>query len=178
MTNLIDVTISNEGSEVIDLSYVKAYAQLTTTYQDTLLTTLIKSARKDIENYADISIVTKTIRAEWSEVSEYAILPKPKIGEVATMTTGNETSLILADYTFKGSDKKRVLGNFPDGLVLTYDAGYGTDTPEDLKMAICKKVLMDFEHRTGINIANSQADLLPNSWEKTAINYRPTWKVF
>jgi len=177
-TNLIDVSISDEGSEVVDLTYVKLYCQIDGSNHDALLMTLIKSARQDVEKYADISIVTKTIRAEWTSVSEYAILPKPRINDIDSVFDSQENELFLdSAYQIRGQDKKRIIGDFSNGLVVTYGAGYGTDVPEDLKMSITKKVLMDFEARTGLSVSNSQSLLLPNSWEKTAIAYRPTWMI-
>ena len=176
MTNLIDVSFSNEGSEVIDLTYVKTYAIISTDSFDTLLTDLIKSARMEVEKTAQISIVTKTVRAEWSEVSDNCILPYPKINSITSLVSGTTTLILDSDYKVKGQDKKTIYGTFSDGLVATYTAGYGSNTPEDLKRCIAKKVLEDFEQRTGIS--SNQSYLLPNNWQKVALSYRPTWLMF
>lgn len=176
MTKLIDVTFSSEGNEVIDLTYVKSFATISTDSFNTLLTDLIKSARIEIEKVAQISIITKTVRAEWSEVSDSCVLPFPKINTIASLVSGTTTLTLDSDYTVKGQDKKTIYGTFASGLVATYTAGYGVDTPEDLKRCIAKKVLEDFEQRTGISV--SQSYLLPNNWRNTALSYRPTWIMF
>jgi uncharacterized phiE125 gp8 family phage protein len=176
-TNLIDVSFSNEGNEVIDLTYVKSFASISTATHDVLLNNLIKSARIEIEKVAQISIVTKTVRAEWSEAYGAIKLPNPKILTITTVTDGDEVAQVLdTNYKVRGGEKKTIYGDFPNGLIATYTAGYGNDTPEDLKMCIAKHVLENFEQRTGI--AAGQSSLLPNNWRVTALNYRPTWIMF
>jgi uncharacterized phiE125 gp8 family phage protein len=175
-TNLIDVTFSSEGSEVVDLTYVKLYAAISTSTHDTLLTSLIKAARIEIEKLASISIVTKTVRAEWDYVNESVVLPYPKINSITSLVSGEDTLTLDTDYTVKGSSKKTIYGTFVNGLVATYTAGYGDSTPEDLKLAIAKHALENFEQRTGI-VTNS-SNVLPNNWRVTALNYRPTWLMF
>ena len=176
MTNLIDVSFSSEGNEAIDLTYVKSFASISTTTHDTLLTNLIKAARIEIENLAQISVITKTVRAEWSYVSESVVLPYPKIGAITSLVSGTTTLVLDTDYTVRGFVKKTIYGTFSSGLVATYAAGYGSDTPEDLKMCMAKHVLESFEQRTGIS--TSASNLLPNNWRTTALNYRPTWIMF
>lgn len=144
---------------------------------DVLLNDLIKSARTEVEKLGGISIVEKTIRAEWSEAYEYVRLPYPKIKDIDTVYDGNETELELSNsYSVRGQDKKTIFGDFPGGLVVTYTAGYGDSTPEDLKLAIAKKVSEDFEQRTGIALESNS--LLHNNWRPTVLNYRPTWMMF
>lgn len=176
MTNLIDVSFSSEGSEVIDLAYVKDYAIISTDNFDTLLNDLIKSARIEVEKVAQISIITKTVRVEWSQVSDDCVLPYPKINSITSLVSGTTTLTVNSDYTVKGQDKKTIYGTFSDGLVATYTAGYGDSTPEDLKRCIAKKVLEDFEQRTGYSA--NQSNLLPNNWRTVALSYRPTWLMF
>jgi uncharacterized phiE125 gp8 family phage protein len=175
-TNLIDVTFSSIGSEVVDLAYVKLYAAISTSTHDTLLTSLIKAARVEIEKLASIAIVTKTVRAEWDYVNESVVLPYPIINSINSVVSGEDTLVLDADYIVKGSKKKTIYGTFVNGLVVTYTAGYGSSTPEDLKLAIVKHVVDNFVQRYGISLSSSS--ILPNNWRTIALNYRPTWMMF
>ena len=172
-TILYDVSISNEGNEVVELSFVKSFAGISTNTFDTLLTSLIKTARQEVEQYASISIVTKTIRAEWTETSQYVDLPYPLIGSITSVVSDGATLVLDTGYTVKGQDKKRIYGTFPKGLVVTYAAGYGVNLPEDLKLCITKNVAENFEQRSGF--AFNQVALLPNNWRNVAMKYRPKW---
>jgi hypothetical protein len=176
MTNLIDVSFSNEGEEVVSSSYVKNFAAITTTTFDDLISILIKTARIEIEKLSQLSIITKTVRAEWSCVNESISLPYPKIISIVSLESGTSILVEGINYKVKGLSNKTIYGNFTDGLVVNYTAGYGITVPEDLKMCIAKHVLENFEQRTGISV--SQNYLLPNNWRKTALSYRPTWIMF
>lgn len=173
ITNLIDISVVEEQAEVIDLAYVKKYLVISTDSFDSLLNDLIKAARIEVEKLAQISIVEKTIKAEWSEAYEFVNLPNPKINSVISVKDGNDIDVY---HTKKGIDKVRIIGDFPSGLKVEYTTGYGSSTPEDLKLAIVKKISEDFEHRTGTSLETN--NLLPNNWRVTAINYRPTWLMF
>lgn len=173
ITNLIDISVVEEQAEVIDLAYVKEYLVISTDSFDLLLNDLIKAARIEVEKLAQISIVEKTIKAEWSEAYEFVNLPNPKINSVISVKDGNDIDVY---HTKKGIEKVRIIGNFPSGLKVEYTTGYGSSTPEDLKLAIVKKISEDFEYRTGTSLETN--NLLPNNWRATAINYRPTWLMF
>lgn len=178
-TNLISVTETNVGAEVIDLTYVKLYCSISTSTHDTLLTSLIKSARTEIEKLAKISIVTRTLTAIWSEAYTYVDLPRPQINGITSVSTGDNIYTVDNGYTIVESNPSRIYGDYPNGLKVVYTAGYGTDTPEDLKLAMAKKVLEDFEQRTGIKIqSNNNSVLLPNNWRPVVLNYRPGWMMF
>lgn len=175
-TLLYDVTFSDEGSEVVDLAYVKSFSAITTTTHDALLTNLIKSCRAEIEKVAGISIIERTITAEWYSVNEECSLPYPIINSITSVESDGTALTANVGYKVIGTSKKTIIGTFPRGLKVIYTAGYGANCPDDLKLCIAKAVLEIFENRTGISVENS--NLLPNSWRSVAINYRPTWLIF
>lgn len=175
-TNLIEVVLSDEEAEVIDLNYVKRYATIETDVHNTLLSSLIISARQEVERFAQISIVSRQITAEWSEAYEFVRLPYAPHGSIITVKDGDNNLLTLdSDYKVKGTKHKMIYGDFSNGLKVNYHAGYNSDTPDSLKLAMTKNVLENFELRTGINISNNNASLLPNNWRNVALLYRPTW---
>lgn len=169
-TILIDVSLTEVGDEVIDLAYVKSFSSISTTIHDSLLTNLIKSCRAEIEKLAGISIIEKEIVAEYECINESALLPFSPIGDIISVEID---SIATNNYTLKGLKNKRLYGNFPNGAVVTYNAGFGANCPEDLKLCIAKFVLETFENRVGI--LSGSNNLLPNNWRSVALNYRPTW---
>jgi len=176
ITNLIEVVLSEDETEVIDIAYVKTYATIETDSFDTLLNSLIIAARQEIEKYSQVSIVERQITAEWSEAYDFVRLPYMPHGTIITVKDGDDTLLTLdSDYKVKGTKQKIIYGNFTKGLKVNYHAGYGSDTPQALKLAMTKNVIENFEQRTGITISNNNASLLPNNWRKVALAYRPTW---
>lgn len=176
-TNLIGVKELSVDTNLINLDYIKRYLSIDTDTHNILLEDLCKSATVEIEKFAGISIYAKTIRAEWLEAYEFVNLPKPIINEILTVKNGlDDTLTIETDYKVRGDDKKRICGDFINGLVVTYTAGYGINCPSDLKLAIVKNIAENFEQRTGIVMNNS--NLLPNNWRTIALTYRPSWLMF
>jgi len=176
VTNLIEVICSDDEAEVIDLEYVKRYATIETDVHDDLLNTLIISAREELEKYTQVSIVSRKVTAEWSEAYGFVRLPYSPHGTIITVKDGEDIELVLnEDYKVKGTKEKIIYGNFLKGLKVNYHAGYNSDTPDALKLAMTKNVIENFEQRLGINVSNNNATLLPNNWRKVALAYRPSW---
>lgn len=174
-TNLIEVVKTDEQAEVINIAYVKTYLGIETSVHDTLLNSLIKSAREEFEKVSQVSVIERTVETIWSEAYTFVRLPLVPNRDIISVKDFDDTNLTLAiEYKVQGANEKRIIGNFSNGLKVTYTTGYGVDnTPEDIKLAITKNVVENFEMRTGIGATN--AKLLPNNWRKTAIKYRPLW---
>lgn len=175
ITNLIEVVKSPNESEVIDSSYVKTYLGIETNVHDILLNRLIISAREEFEKVSQVAVVNRQITAIWSEAYKYVRLPYMPHGDIISVKNTNNTLLILdTDYKVQGVTEKRIYGDFPAGLKVNYHAGFdSSEIPEDIKLAITKNVVENFEVRTGISAKNVY--LLPNNWRKVAASYRPTW---
>jgi uncharacterized phiE125 gp8 family phage protein len=175
-TNLIDVIRVKTGAEVVDTAFVKRYLSISTDTHDALLNDLIIAAREEIEKASCLSLVLQTVTAEWSAAYGDTRLPYPKIIAITSAKDNDNNILTLnTGYTLKGQDKKIITGDFQNGLVLVYTAGYGVNTPTDLKLAIAKHVSENFEVRTGISLSGAGMKLLPNNWRTTAAMYRPSW---
>ena len=174
ITNLIEVIKSEDEAEVIDIPYVKRYLGIETAVHDTLLTQLIIVARQEFEQASQVSVVSRQVTAIWSEAYTSVVLPLIPPGTIISVKDIDDTVLVLdSDYKVQGSKQKRIYGDFPNGLKVNYHAGYNSDTPEEIKLAMTKNVVENFEMRTGISSKN--ITLLPNNWRNVAINYRPTW---
>jgi uncharacterized phiE125 gp8 family phage protein len=175
-TNLIDTIRVKTGAEVVDTAFVKRYLSISTDTHDALLNDLIIAAREEIEKMSCLSLVLQTITAQWSAAYGDIRLPYPKIIDIISVKDNYDNILTLnASYTVMGQDKKIISGGFANGLVLVYTAGYGVNTPTDLKLAIAKHVSENFEVRTGISLSGAGMKLLPNNWRTTAAIYRPLW---
>lgn len=175
VTNLIEVISSDEEAEVVDATYVKRYLGIETAVHDTLLDTLIVSAREEFEKASQVSVIKRQVTAIWSEAYTFVRLPLIPHGTIISVKNTADTVLVLdSNYTVQGTKEKRIYGDFSSGLKVNYDAGYeAADVPELIKLAITKNVVENFEIRTGISAKNTT--LLPNNWRKVALKYRPTW---
>ena len=175
ITNLIEVSFSDEEAEVIDIAYAKRFLSIETAVHDTLLNELIISGREEFEKASQMSVIKRQVTAIWSEAYTFARLPYMPHGTIISVKKADETALVIdTDYTVQGLKEKRIYGNFPKGLIINYNAGYeANEVPELIKLAIVKNVTENFEIRTGISAKNTM--LLPNNWRKVAIKYRPTW---
>ncbi len=175
ITNLIEVIKSEDEAEVIDIAYVKRYLGIETAVHDTLLNQLIIVARQEFEKASQVSVVERQITAIWSEAYTFVRLPYIPHGTIISVKNTADTVLVPdTDYKVQGSKEKRIYGDFASGLKVNYHVGYdAAEVPEDIKLAMTKNVVENFEMRTGISVKSTT--LLPNNWRKVALRYRPTW---
>jgi hypothetical protein len=120
----------------------KTHARITFTDDDNVPRNLLKAARRAIEKYTGLSIVTKTITVQVNNQAGGFELP---YGPVISVTTVKDVDGGALDYTTSGLEFK-TLTNAYSFAEIQYDAGLGT-VPEDLKLAIMKQAMWDYEHR-------------------------------
>lgn len=153
MSVLIDIKIDNEGSEVVTAADMRAYMLFSDTSQDTLITSLIKSARIKLEKYANISIVSKEIVAWYTtddDVIDLAYNPVASISEFYTHYRGEEKEYtVQEDYWVEGQVNKHIrLASTIDNNKY-YRIVYTTSAngSELCKLAIKQQVAEWFVHR-------------------------------
>lgn len=170
--NYIDIKRSESSpTEPVTLAQLKAQLYITFTDDDTLLTSLITQARKAIENYCNISIVTQTIILTADLYNEWELPYGPVTGITSVKTrSANEGSgpqtyttttsgwgydgdefitFIPADFgQFNPSIPYRGLPDYPypNRYRIQYNTGMAT-VPDDLKLAILQEAAYRFENR-------------------------------
>lgn len=162
-------------TEPVTLPEVKAHLIVTSTDDDTLLTALITSCRKAIEQYTNLSIVAKTIIFIADLYKEWELPYGPVVAITGVQTrTGTEGSgpqsytTLTSGWNQSGEDFISFIpvNNTPgydstyawwpdlpfsqnqlnNRYRITYTAGYGT-VPEPLKLAILNEIAYRYENR-------------------------------
>ena len=144
---IIDVRQTESGgSEPVSLTEIKAQAIITYSDDDTLLTRYGILARRAVENFCNISIVSKTVTLTAILLTEWELPYGPVTGINSVKTGGvNEGSGPLS-YSTASS------GWNIDGL----DFVTFIPVPQDLKQAVLLQCAYLYEHRGEEAAAGSQ----------------------
>lgn len=166
---LIDVQVSSApAAEPITASEFKSFANISYSDDDTLIGTLITSARESIEAYLKRALVTQTHIAYYKQYAKEVMLPYQPVSSVTTVEqVADDTTTTLTanqDYYVKGNLDKYLdftsVNGIPDGhhpfdntasygLKVTYVAGYGAASavPQAIKDAILRLTLFYYDNR-------------------------------
>ena len=168
---------SAPSAEPILLADAKLFMKLgADTTDDTLISNLIITARKLVEEYLNRSLITQKLAAYFNRYAGVVYLPHAPVSTITAVTTisqdNTETVLIVDDdYFVKGIDDKYIefVGNtvLPAGhsvrdtnidfsLKVEYTAGYGTagtDVPEPILEAIRRTVLYYYDNRDEVTFS-------------------------
>jgi uncharacterized phiE125 gp8 family phage protein len=177
MTLGLDVQIKTDlVTEPVTLAEAKSYLNVDYTSWDTLIGTLISSARTNLERYTGSTFATKTLVATYQKVAENIDIPYGPIQSITHVKSidesGTKTTLTAGtDYLVTGNNFKNIrFYGIDTPIEIEYVAGY-TALPTDLKVAILKQVAMDFEFRENV-MDSSQVTELSNGAKQHAQSYR------
>ncbi len=174
---LTELKVVNPPAIEMDLATVKSYLRIDFTDDDTLITTLIQSARERAEQYCNRAFITQTLEAYYDKIERSFSLPRAPIQTVSNVMLVylNETSVLTAnaDYFILGNQDKWITitattYNLPPGfspgddisryhLDVTYTAGYGSsyaNVPMGIQEAIMKMTGAAYELREDGMITN------------------------
>lgn len=166
-------------TEPVELDEVKTFLSidLDTEEHDSLLTSLITTARQAVETYTGLSLVDSSVVAQFDNIYDNVELP---YGPVKSLTSvvdydGDAVTDYKTTGLFNGFVKLAYVSETPvDAAYLT---GYVGAIPEALKTAIKKKIATDFEQRTGFDVSGkATVQVYPNDWKAEAAPYsRKRW---
>lgn len=145
------------AKEVWTLNEVKNYLKVDTSADDTLITTLLQSAREIAERYLNQALITQTITEKLDRLSSpviyLSVSPVIAVSSFQYANSQNTTQTYdAANYVVDTFDKPARLsvaygktwptlyGNIND-VTITYTAGYSTE-PSGVPMQIRQAVLM------------------------------------
>lgn len=156
---------------LITISYVKSLLGITTTTDDTLMTSLLGARSVDFEEFESVAR-TEYKSGDKSHIlfmDHHPITAVASIYDDVDLTYGADTLIDSSDYSFITGKGIIFLksGYFAKGInnvKVTYTAGYTTATvPEDLKLAIANLVIADYlELKGGVN-----------AFEGESLTYKP-----
>lgn len=183
--------ITEPATEPITLSEAKAWLRVTSTAEDTLITALIKTARKQVENRTQRALITQ----EWQLVltsSEFNQSDLIYIGRiplqsepsltVGYLTGGAYTEMYAADFEVNYQANPAIIriinkpsvDNSINAVKITFTAGYGdtaADVPEDIKTAMKYMIGHYYENRQDV-VTGTQVNEMPKASEFILEAYR------
>lgn len=148
---MLNIEILEEiGGEPVTLAEAKEYCRIDNDYtgEDDLINDLIKAARRAIEKYANISLVKKRIKV-FSDTNKTLWLPYSPVIEIESVKDVNDN-----DIPYDGAIKFKVKINRSGEYFVTYTTGF-TPLPTDLKLAVLKQVLTDYDNRENFTVSNN-----------------------
>ena len=159
--NYVLHTSFTEAEDLIEpvlLTEMKTYLRISPdeTFNDALVTQLIKTARQQLEGYLNISLVDKTVTARLQNEIGYMQLPYSAPSITITEVTDDDDNVIDSDnYKLKGNmlsvySTPTAINNFYSGCsiaTVVYDVAYPDGLPEHYKTAIMQQVSWLYERR-------------------------------
>ena len=154
------------AKEVFTLNEVKNYLKVDTSADDTLITTLLQSAREVAERYLNQALITQTITEKFDRLSNptlyLSVSPVIAVTNFQYADSQNTTQTFAAtEYvvdTFSkparlslayGKTWPTLYGNIND-VTITYTAGYDTESsgvPFQIRQAILLMIADTYENR-------------------------------
>lgn len=172
----------------VALAEAKDFMLITSTAQDVLITSLIKAATKQIENYTNQVFVVRTFMGEFStlftsntETYPWVKVRRAPLNTITTVQISSGGSFIDESFQIKKpahgfarillDDFSTTIDKIPYPLQIEFSAGYGdaSDVPEDIKLAIKELVNFMFRNRGDCIDASSCALIAENSGLPTIV---------
>lgn len=158
-------------AEPLTATEAKAHLRVTTTAEDTLITSYIVAAREWVENWTGHVLVSRAITETFGEWGDYLTLryrPVTALGDITyTASDGEDTAYedgILRTFTYPATvypaSSFPVLGT-GGGISVEYTAGYASaaDVPQAFKQAML--LLIGHWHTTRAGAASDKMEEVP-----------------
>ncbi|MGF9562575.1 head-tail connector protein [Neorhizobium sp. JUb45] len=175
-------------AEPITLADVKAHLRLDDGNEDTLISSLITTAREHLERETGLCLITQTWRLcldLWPRdgILKIVRFPVQAIENVTVYdAAGAPVDVSLEDHLLDGQSRPVRLwlrdppapGQVMNGIEITFVAGFGeggADVPDGLKRAMLLHVAHMFAFR-GVVALESQPAGIPDGYERLIASYR------
>lgn len=152
----IAATTSNLSIEPVTLEQAKEACRVDFDEDDALLTRMISQCRRVIENFCNISIVSKQVSVVMDLITRTELPLGPVSGDIISFKDRNGNDIDTSFYRVSGISFKAIepLSHFLYNSTLVYNTGYAV-VDEDLKLAILSEISFRYENR-GDSIQNRQ----------------------
>lgn len=164
------------STEPVSAAEAKLFCKVTGTSEDALFPLFIRAARESIERFTNTSLAQKTLIAEWDKLPRDGIitLPYGPISSTALVVktideeSVEDTLTLNSEYYVMGLPWPKLrIGSIwstrSTRLQIEYVAGYGATgcpvLPAQLKVAIMKEILSQYDIRENLNVNNVGGEL-------------------
>lgn len=175
---------SASSSESVTAGEVKSYLRIQTTVDDTLIGTMIISARRQCENLIKRALIPSQFSLVMDSFENDILIPRPPLSSSSTdivISYTNFTGVIQAvDSTCYSIDYLSEPGhirlaydsvwpsdvrNYPGSVVISYRCGYTSSTiPQEVKQWICARVGAYYEHREPLILDGRSLNEIPRTF--------------
>lgn len=176
------------AEEPVTLAEAKAQCRVLDDYSDAELTAYIAAARRHVETYCGIKLVSQTVTVKGCRFAALESLPIAPVQSVSNLkyldTAGTEQTLATSVYEaaldglapfirLKAGQAWPGFMAVPDAIRLTLICGYGdaADVPADIKLAMRLLIADWFRVREDTNVG-SIVNPMPNGVRALLENYR------
>lgn len=178
------------AEEPLSLAETKVFLRVDSGDEDSLISTLIASARLHVEGITGRAMVDQTWRVlcdDWPIDAQISLPVAPfssLVGVTAYDANGDGTAINLAQFQSETSTQSarlilpKAVTDSPalrdvNGIEIDYVSGYGAaaDVPVDLKRACLALIGHWFEHRDAVFVAGSGA-IIPAGFDALLTNYK------
>ena len=138
---VLDVQFSLEGLDPVTVTDVKNWLKIDLPDDDALIAFLISGARTQIENYVNLSLVNRTVKATIKNGLGNFLLPYGPVKAITTTTTLSGDAITI-------TNQGNIINESFDGgnAVITYTAGF-TTLPANLRVAWLQQCAYLYENR-------------------------------
>lgn len=179
-TNIKDIKLveADDITEPVLLADAKDQLRITFTDDDAIITKLIKQARKSLEKYCCVSMVSKTVSLLIDLIREVE-LPYGPSQEVTSFSDSDGNAIDPSFYQLNGVSYTLIRPTSRSFInaVLVYTVGMDS-VEEDLQLAILQEVAFRYEHRG--DDADTRKSVNPGVCEAAQILAAPfireTWR--
>jgi len=186
---MVPEIVTPPASEPVTLSEAKAQLSVTSSAHDTRITSLITTARRQVERYLKRALITQTWKVYYNCFHAVMELPYPPLqsvthvkyyddsGTLQTLSSdlywedlASEPGKIVRKYD---AVYPELLAGRPNAVEIQYVAGYGDadDVPEEIRHAILMLVTDYFDNR-GEVVVGSIAQRIPGFIKDLVHDYR------
>ncbi|MDM9647982.1 head-tail connector protein [Rhizobium sp. S163] len=168
--------ITPPASEPITLAETKSHLRLDDTNEDTLLASLIRTAREHLERTTGLSLIAQTWRLYLDSIPEDGVIQiaRGPVQAIESLTlydaAGEELQLPLTGHILDGHARPARLmlgravspGQPINGIEIDFTAGFGesgAEVPDTLKRAMLMHVAQMFAFRGTVAIEDQPADI-------------------
>lgn len=146
------------------------------TFDNTLITNMIRAARRKAEDFCGVSIVFHSWKVLMTNFAGDLELPYGPVQTFTSMLNKDGTAIASTGYKLRGFNFQFLESPLEGLLTLRYNAGY-EDCPRDIRLAIMQMVSFWYENRGDMaegRFASSNIGL-PEIAMNTLLPYKRAW---
>lgn len=176
------VLVNDASSEPVTLTEAKTHLNVSGTSKDTYITSLIVTARRQVERYLNRVLINQNWKVYYNCWHKEMFIPFGKLSAVSSVkyydTSGTLTTLDANTYywvvttTDPGSIVRKYDVTYPelqdgrpDAIEIAFTAGFGSaasSVPDDIKHAMKLLITNYYEHRGDVVIGSQNVAKIPS----------------